>query len=195
MDKLDIMIVGVGGQGSLLASKVIGSVALDNSYDVKMSEVHGMAQRGGSVVTCVKLGPKVHSPVVARGEADIILAFEQLEGYRWLEYLKPEGRMIVNSQQIEPIPVIIGQADYPRNIIEKLEDTLKKVEVLDALKMALEAGSKKAVNIVMLGKMAAKLSFEREDWLEAVEEHVPDRFVDVNVRAFNSGYELGRGKE
>ncbi|MFW6256819.1 MAG: indolepyruvate oxidoreductase subunit beta [Bacillota bacterium] len=195
MDNLNIMIVGVGGQGSLLASKVIGSVAMQNSYDVKMSEVHGMAQRGGSVVTYVKMGSKVYSPVVDRGEADFVLAFEQLEGLRWLEYLNPEGEMIVNSQKIEPVPVIIGEAEYPDNILNMLSDNLNHVKVLDALDMALDAGTKKAVNIVMLGVMARMLSFDKEDWVTAICEHVPAEYEDVNLDAFNRGYNYSSGKE
>lgn len=188
MNKLNIMIVGVGGQGTLLASKVIGNVALNKSYDVKMSEVHGMAQRGGSVVTYVKLAEKVYSPIVERGEADIILAFEQLEALRWIEYLKPAGRLLINNQQIDPMPVIIGNAKYPDNIIEKLRDKYPNIRVIDAFKIAKESGNIKTVNTVMIGLMARSLDFEKEDWFISIKEMVPEKFIEVNIKAFEAGY-------
>ena len=141
METKNIMIVGVGGQGTLLASKLLGAVLLEKDYDVKVSEVHGMSQRGGSVVTYVRFGEKVYSPIIDKGEADIILSFELLEAARWLEYLKPGGQMIVNTQRMEPMPVIIGAAEYPEDIVAKMEQAGAKVDAMDFLEIANEAGS------------------------------------------------------
>ena len=149
-----IMIVGVGGQGTLLASRILGSALLSKGYDVKVSEVHGMSQRGGSVVTYVKYGEKVYSPVIGEGEADLILAFEQLESARWLSCLKPDGKIIVNTQKIDPMSVVIGDCAYPENIIDSVKASGAYVEELDALPLAVEAGSAKAVNVVLIGAMA-----------------------------------------
>ena len=147
----NIMIVGVGGQGTLLASKLLGYVLMQQGYDVKVSEVHGMSQRGGSVVTYVRFGDKVYSPVIDKGEADYILSFEKLEALRWIEYLKIGGQIITNTQEVDPMPVITGAMQYPDNIIEKLESAGAKVDAKDFLSIAEEAGSAKAVNIVLMG--------------------------------------------
>ena len=154
METKNIMIVGVGGQGTLLASKLLGAVLLEKDYDVKVSEVHGMSQRGGSVVTYVRFGEKVYSPIIDKGEADIILSFELLEAARWLEYLKPGGQMIVNTQRMEPMPVIIGAAEYPEDIVAKMEQAGAKVDAMDFLSIANEAGSSKAVNITLMGRLS-----------------------------------------
>lgn len=188
MKKLNIMIVGVGGQGTLLASRVLGNVALKLGYDVKVSEVHGMSQRGGSVVTYVKMADKVYSPLIEKGEADIILAFERLEALRWLEFLKAGGKMVINTQKINPMPVIIGKAKYPEGIVEKIKENYENIEVIDALKAARESGSIKAVNIVLLGVMAKSTDIKKEVWLEAIREVVPQRLLDINIKAFESGY-------
>ncbi|MFW6035650.1 MAG: indolepyruvate oxidoreductase subunit beta [Halothermotrichaceae bacterium] len=190
MNKLSIMIVGVGGQGTLLASRVIGNVALNNNFDVKMSEVHGMAQRGGSVVTNVKIARKVYSPIIEKGEADIILAFEQLEALRWIEYLKPGGKIIVNDQQIEPIPVIIGKAEYPEDILEKLKNNYSNITTINALDIARNCGTIKAVNTVMIGLMASSLDIEKSEWLETIKNIVPAKFKETNVDAFEAGYKF-----
>jgi indolepyruvate ferredoxin oxidoreductase beta subunit len=190
MTKLNIMIVGVGGQGTLLASRVLGNVALKKSYEVKVSEVHGMSQRGGSVVTYVKLGPKVYSPMIEKGEANIILSFEQLEALRWVNYLKDDGMIIINDQKINPMPVIMGKAEYPQNIIEKIKDTYKNVKSLDALSIAKQCGNIKAVNIVLIGVMARSTDIEKEIWIESIREAVPQKFLDVNIRAFEAGYSI-----
>lgn len=191
MDKLNIMIVGVGGQGTLLASRVLGNVALKEGYDVKLSEVHGMAQRGGSVVTYVKLGDKVYSPIVDKGEADIIIAFEQLEALRWVEYLKEDGKLVVNEQKINPMPVIIGKAKYPENIIQRLKENFKNVITLDALNIAKECGNIKAVNTVLLGLLAKSMNIDKESWIESLKENVPEKALDVNLKAFEAGYSRG----
>ncbi len=186
---LSIMIVGVGGQGTLLASRVIGDVGIKKNYDVKVSEVHGMSQRGGSVVTYVKLGDKVYSPIVEKGEADIILAFEQLEALRWIEYLKEGGKLITNDQKIDPMPVIMGKAKYPEGIIDKLKNNYETISV-DALSIAKQSGNIKAVNTVLLGIAAKLTGIEKEIWLEAITETVPAKFLDVNLKAFEEGYKV-----
>ena len=187
----DIMIVGVGGQGSLLASKLLGSVLLAENYDVKVSEVHGMSQRGGSVVTYVRFGDKVYSPVIDKGEADIILAFEQLEAYRALPWLKKGGRIIVNEQKINPMPVITGAANYPENIIEKLKE-MCSVTSLDALELAKEAGSIKTVNVVLIGVLAKSTDIPYESWVKTLLKTVPEKFAEMNLKAFELGYNFDR---
>ena len=156
METKNIMIVGVGGQGSLLASKLLGRILLEKGYDVKVSEVHGMSQRGGSVVTYVRFGDKVYSPVIDKGQADFIVSFEELEAARWTEYLKPGGKIITNTQQIAPMPVIIGAAEYPQNLISEMRAKGLDVDAIDVLSLAESAGSSKAVNIVLMGNMMHK---------------------------------------
>ncbi|MBS7298439.1 MAG: indolepyruvate oxidoreductase subunit beta [Eubacteriales bacterium] len=182
-----IMIVGVGGQGTLLASRILGNTVINEGYDVKVSEVHGMSQRGGSVVTYVKFGEKVYSPIIDMGEADIILAFEQLEAYRALPYLKKGGKMIANNQKINPMPVITGVAEYPENIFEKISKEAELIEV-DALSLAEEAGNFKAVNVVLIGVMAKSTDIPYEKWVETIKTTVPPKFLDVNLKAFDLGY-------
>lgn len=186
-----IMIVGVGGQGTLLASRLLGSALLSKGYDVKVSEVHGMSQRGGSVVTYVKFGEQVYSPTVEEGEADYILAFEQLEAARWLAYLKPEGKLIVNIQQIDPMPVVIGAAEYPQGVLEALKASGADITALDALAIAMDAGSAKAVNVVLMGVLAQHMELSREDWDHALEETIPPKFLEMNQLAFSMGYDYG----
>ncbi|MBR4893305.1 MAG: indolepyruvate oxidoreductase subunit beta [Clostridia bacterium] len=183
----NIMIVGVGGQGTLLASRILGNTVIEEGYDVKVSEVHGMSQRGGSVVTYVKYGEKVYSPIIDRGEADIILAFELLEAYRALPYLKKGGKMIVNTQSIDPMPVITGVAKYPENIVEKLSAEIDVLPI-DALKLAKEAGNIKAVNVVLIGVMAKSTDIPYEKWVEIIKKTVPEKFLQVNLKAFDLGY-------
>lgn len=184
---MNLLIVGVGGQGTLLASRILGTVALKLNFDVKVSEVHGMSQRGGSVVTYVKFGEKVFSPLIEKGEADLIIAFEQLEALRWIEYLKKDGKMIINEQEIDPMPVIIGKAKYPENILETLKKG-HKIYTLDALKIARECGTIKAVNIVLLGVMAKQAGINKEVFVEAINEVVPAKVLKVNLKAFAQGY-------
>ncbi len=183
-----IMIVGVGGQGTLLASRILGSALLSKGYDVKVSEVHGMSQRGGSVVTYVKYGEKVYSPVVGEGEADLILAFEQLEAARWLSHLKTDGKVIVNTQKIDPMSVVIGDAQYPDGVLDSIKSAGAEVHELDALSLAVEAGSPKATNVVLIGAMAKNTDVDKEIWLEAVESCVPAKFLELNLKAFELGY-------
>ena len=183
-----VMIVGVGGQGTLLASRVLGSAMLSQGVDVKVSEVHCMSQRGGSVVTYVRYGDKVYSPIIAQGEADVLLAFEALEAARYLPWLKPEGTVVVNTQQMDPMPVVTGVAEYPKDILGKVREQGVKVVALDALGMAEEAGSSKAVNVVLIGAMAKKLDLPKEVWIDTIKETVPSKFIDMNLKAFELGY-------
>lgn len=186
---MNIMIVGVGGQGTLLASRILGKVAIKEGYDVKVSEVHGMSQRGGSVVTYVKYGDKVYSPIIDKGEADIVLAFEILEAYRSLPFLKKGGKMIANTQKMNPMPVIIGAAQYPENIEQKLSEKIN-LQAVDALSAAEEAGNIKAVNVVLIGLLAKSMSIDKNVWLETIQETVPPKFLDVNMKAFELGYNM-----
>ena len=187
MDALNIMIVGVGGQGSLLASKLLGKLLLNEGYDVKVSEVHGMSQRGGSVVTYVRAGDKVYSPIIDKGEADFIVSFEKLEAARYASFLKKDGRIIVNSQEIDPMPVIIGAAEYPADALDKLSAQGVNIDCIDALTPALEAGSAKAVNIVLMGRLSKYLSIEEDKWLSAIEQSVKPQFADMNKTALKLG--------
>ena len=187
METKNIMIVGVGGQGSLLASKLLGHLLLSEGYDVKVSEVHGMSQRGGSVVTYVRYGDRVCSPVIDRGEADFIVSFELLEAARWLPFLKKDGVIVTNTQQIDPMPVITGAAQYPENLKEKLIATGAKVDALDCLKLAEEAGSSKAVNIVLLGRLSHYFDLPVEKWMASLEANVPAKFLEMNKKAFALG--------
>ena len=187
MQTKNIMIVGVGGQGSLLASKLLGKLLLTGGYDIKVSEVHGMSQRGGSVVTYVRFGDKVYSPIIDRGEADFIVSFELLEAARYTEYLRPEGRIITNTQQINPMPVITGAASYPENLVQKMENAGLAVDAIDALSLAEEAGSAKAVNLVLLGRLSRYFDFTEEEWMKAIETSVPAKFLELNKKAFRLG--------
>ena len=186
----NIMIVGVGGQGSLLASKLLGHLLLTEGYDVKVSEVHGMSQRGGSVVTYVRFGEKVYSPIIDKGQADFIVSFEKLEAARYLEYLKKDGRIVVNTQEIDPMPVVIGAMEYPKDLIAKLEATGANVDAMDCLTLANEAGSAKAVNIVLMGRLSKYFDIPLEKWQKAIDECVPAKFAGLNHKAFL----LGRGE-
>ena len=187
METKNIMIVGVGGQGSLLASKLLGHLLMAQGYDVKVSEVHGMSQRGGSVVTYVRYGDKVFSPVIDKGQADYIVSFEILEAARWLPFLKKDGQIVTNTQQIDPMPVITGAAQYPENLVEKLKATGAKVDALDCLSLAEEAGSAKAVNIVLLGRLSHYFDLPEEAWMKSLEANVPPKFLEMNKKAFELG--------
>ncbi len=186
----NIMIVGVGGQGSLLASKLLGHVVMQAGYDVKVSEVHGMSQRGGSVVTYVKYSDEtVWSPVINEGEADIIISFELLEAARWVGFLKKGGTLVVNDQKIAPMPVIMGAAQYPEEIAEKLRAIGVNLKLFDALHLAEQAGSAKATNVVLMGAVANAMDFSEEMWQKALEECVPSKFLELNRKAFALGRE------
>ena len=188
MEARNIMIVGVGGQGSLLASKLLGKLLMEQGYDVKVSEVHGMSQRGGSVVTYVRCGERVASPVIDRGEADFIVSFELLEAARWLEFLRPGGQIVTSTQQIDPMPVITGAAEYPTGLVEAMRAAGAKVDALDCLALAEQAGSSKAVNIVLMGRLSHYFdSIPAEAWDAALAAVVPPKFLELNRRAFALG--------
>ena len=190
METKNIMIVGVGGQGSLLASKLLGHLLMEQGYDVKVSEVHGMSQRGGSVVTYVRFGDKVYSPIIDKGEADFIVSFELLEAARWTEYLKKDGRIVTNTQQVNPMPVITGAAAYPQHLERKMAQAGIQVDAFDALKLAEEAGSSKAVNIVLMGRLSRYFpEIPQEEWRAAIAKSVPEKFLEMNQRAFSLGRE------
>ncbi len=187
METKNVMIVGVGGQGSLLASKLLGRVLLEQGYDVKVSEVHGMSQRGGSVVTYVRYGDKVASPVIDKGEADFIVSFELLEAARWVSFLRPGGQIVTSTQQIDPMPVVTGAAQYPENLVEKMRAAGAKVDALDCLALAKQAGSSKAVNIVLMGRLSHYFDLPQEAWQKAMEAIVPAKFLEMNKKAFELG--------
>lgn len=184
----NIMIVGVGGQGTLLASKLLGKAFVEKGFDVKVSEVHGMSQRGGSVVTYVRYGEKVYSPVIDKGEADIIISFEQLESARWLGFLKPDGVLISNTQKIDPMPVITGAATYPDDILQSIRQKDINIIEVDALGLAKKAGSPKVTNVVLLGVAAHFLGFDKPTWIDVISSTVPPKTVEINKRAFENGY-------
>ena len=188
MQTKNVMIVGVGGQGSLLASKLLGKLLLTKGYDIKVSEVHGMSQRGGSVVTYVRFGDKVYSPIIDKGEADFIVSFEKLEAARYASFLKEGGKIIVNSQEIDPMPVITGAAEYPSDALDVLSAKGIDIDCINALAPALEAGSSKAVNIVLMGRLSKYLDIDSAKWTQAIEQTVAQKFVEMNKKAF----ELGR---
>lgn len=188
METKNVMIVGVGGQGSLLASKLLGRLLTQEGFDVKVSEVHGMSQRGGSVVTYVRFGDRVYSPVISTGEADYIVSFEKIEAARYAGILKKGGKIIVNSQMIDPMPVITGAAEYPENILDELRSKGVFVDEIDALSLAQQAGNAKSVNIVLMGRLAKYFDIDYEKWTEAIRASVKPQFVEVNLKAFDLGY-------
>ncbi|MFA6808729.1 MAG: indolepyruvate oxidoreductase subunit beta [Eubacteriales bacterium] len=186
----NILIVGVGGQGTILTSKVLSRVAQRLGKDVKVSEIHGMAQRGGSVISQVRYGENVASPIIPQGEADIILAFEKLEALRALPSLKTNGQILINDQEINPMPVVTGAADYPIDTIEQIKKKCSKTVVVDALKEAIAAGNAKAVNVVLIGLLSKFLNIDKQIWLEVLQQTVPAKFLDVNIKAFEAGRNL-----
>lgn len=187
------MIVGVGGQGTLLTSRILGGMTVEAGYDVKLSEVHGMAQRGGSVVTFVRYGTEVHEPIVEEGQADVLIAFERLEALRYAHFLKPQGVIIVNDWRIDPITVVTGAASYPDHIIEDLS---KKYQVysMNAMEEAQKLGTTKAFNVIILGMAARHMDFDKEMWLNVIEKTVPKKTVDINKQAFLLGFTGGMSK-
>ena len=192
METKSIMIVGVGGQGSLLASRLLGNVLLAQGYDVKVSEVHGMSQRGGSVVTYVKYGDKVYSPVIEKGEADAVISFELLEAARCLPYLKKGGHLITSTQQIDPMPVITGAAEYPTDLVDKIKAAGADIVAVDALSLAEQAGTAKASNVVLMGVLASRMDYPEELWQKAIEQCVPSKFLELNKKAFELGKNAGK---
>lgn len=187
-DTKNIMIVGVGGQGTLLTSRILGGIMVKGGYDVKLSEVHGMSQRGGSVVTYVRYGEKVAEPIVEEGQADVLIAFERLEALRYAHFLKPDGALIVNDHRMDPITVVTGAAQYPENIIENLSKNYK-VYSINAAEEALKLGNSRVFNNVVLGLAAQHMDFTKEEWLEVIADTVPPKTIEINQKAFLIGYE------
>lgn len=185
----NIMIVGVGGQGTLLTSRILGGLAMEAGFDVKISEVHGMAQRGGSVVTYVRYGEQVAEPIVEEGQADVLIAFERLEALRYAHFLKKDGVLIVNDQKIEPMTVVTGAAQYPENIIEELGKKYKTVS-LNAMEEALKLGNSKVFNTVILGVAAKNMEFDKDAWIRVINATVPQKTIEINLKAFETGYGL-----
>lgn len=190
METKNIMIVGVGGQGTLLTSRILGGITVEAGYDVKLSEVHGMAQRGGSVVTFVRYGTEVNEPIVEEGQADVLIAFERLEALRYAHFLKPQGVIVVNDWRIDPITVVTGAAAYPDHIIEDLSKQ-HKVYSINAMEEALKLGNAKAFNVIVLGLAARHMDFDQEMWLNVIENTVPPKTVEINKKAFLLGYSGG----
>lgn len=187
MKGMNIMVVGVGGQGTLLTSRIIGKTALSAGYDVKLSEVHGMAQRGGSVVTFIRFGKEVAEPVVEAGDADILISFERLEALRYAHYLKKDGMIVVNDSRIDPMTVVTGTEKYPENIIERLKQK-HNVHVIDGNSIAAELGNSRVLNSAVLGAAAKFIGFSREEWVKTVESTVPPKTAETNIKAFNKGF-------
>jgi len=191
METKNIMIVGVGGQGTLLTSRILGGLTIQAGYDVKLSEVHGMAQRGGSVVTFVRYGEKVHEPIVEEGQADILIAFEKLEALRYAHFLKKDGVIILNDQRIDPMPVVIGAAKYPSDIVENLAKN-HRIYKINAMDEAKKLGNSKVFNMIVLGMAATHMDFSKEEWLSVIEKTVPPKTIDINKKAFEIGYNLNK---
>lgn len=186
---MNILIAAVGGQGAVLASRILGKMAQNKGLDVKVSEVHGMSQRGGSVVTYVRFGEKIHSPIIEKGTADIILAFEMLEGARYVGWLRPGGTLITSRQRIDPMPVITGIAKYPDDLEEWFQAIPIHYKIIDALSYAKEAGNQKTVNVVLIGALAATTDIEEDKWRTAIKETVQEKLAGINLKAFELGYE------
>lgn len=187
---INVLLVGVGGQGTILATRILAKAAQDAGYDIKVSETKGMSQRGGSVVTQVRLGQRVYSPLIAEKNADVILAFEKMEALRWLPYLKDGGTIIVNNQAIDPVSVLSGAAVYPEDCLERIRQLTPNTIVVDALSIALQCGNPKVLNVVLVGLLAKLLPIDKGLWLNALQVRVPEKLIDVNMKAFAEGYNL-----
>ncbi len=185
-----LLLVGVGGQGTILVSKILSQGLVKEGYDVKMSEIHGMSQRGGSVTTQIRFGEKVYSPSIDKGEADVIIAFEKLEAARYISQLRKSGTLIVNDEEIYPLPVLSGLAEYPDGVIESLKKSVDNIKVIEAKKIAEELGEVRSQNIVMLGCLVKALDLENIDWIELIKENLPERVHEVNIKAFGKGLSL-----
>ncbi|KUG03180.1 indolepyruvate oxidoreductase subunit iorb [hydrocarbon metagenome] len=186
----DILIVGVGGQGTLLTSRILADVAVQMGYDVKVSEVHGMAQRGGSVVTQVRYGKKVYSPIIKKGDADILLAFEKLEAARWLDYLKSDGMVIINDERVDPLPVMSGKVKYPEDIVDKIKNMVPNTRLINATEIASQCGNTRAANVVLVGVLAAVAGLPVQEMKKAIRALVPEKAVDINLKAFDEGMNI-----
>lgn len=182
----NILLVGVGGQGTILASRILSTALVNAGYDVKMSEVHGMAQRGGSVTTQIRYGDKVFSPIIGRGEADVMVCFEKMEALRWIEYVKPDAKIVINDFEIPSAPILVGAEEYPQGIIEELSSKAE-VSVFKAAEIAKELGNPKAMNIVLLGALVKAMGIEDMDWDTIIAQNVKKGFEEINIKAFRAG--------
>lgn len=188
-----VLLVGVGGQGTILASKLLTIGLMESGYDVRMSEIHGMSQRGGSVSSQVRYGDKVYSPVIEKGGADILVSFEKMEALRWLDYLKDNGKIIVNDYQINSMPILNGKAEYKGNEIS--EELLRVgAKLIDASKSAIELGNPKTMNIILLGSLVKSMNLEHIDWNQIISDNVKKEFIDINIEAFKVGMNLVKGE-
>lgn len=185
----NILLVGVGGQGTILASRILSTGLVNAGYDVKMSEIHGMAQRGGSVSTQVRFGDKVSSPIIGRGEADILISFEKMEALRWLEYLKPGGKIIVNDFEIPSAPILVGKQDYPEGVLDQLK-AKADTSVIKGAEIAEELGNPRVMNIVLFGALVKALNLPEIDWEKSMKDNIKEKFVDINLKAYKKGMEL-----
>ena len=185
-DIKNILLVGVGGQGTILASKILSTALVNAGYDVKMSEVHGMAQRGGSVTTQIRYGEKVFSPIIGRGEADVMVCFEKMEALRWLDFVKPDGKLVINDYEIPSAPILVGKEPYPEGIIEDLSKKTE-VSVFKAADIAKELGNPKTMNIVLLGALVKAMGIEDLDWDTFISLNVKKGFEELNIKAFRAG--------
>lgn len=188
----NILLVGVGGQGTILASKILSSALVDAGYDVKMSEVHGMAQRGGDVTTQIRYGEKVYSPIIGKGEADVMVCFEKMEALRWIGYIKPTAKVVINDYEIPSAPILVGKAEYPHGVIEELSEKFD-VSVLKAADIARELGNAKAMNIVLLGSLVKALGLVDMDWDAIISANVKKGFEELNIKAFHAGMDAVQG--
>ncbi len=188
MELQSIIICGVGGQGILLASDVLSDVLIDAGFDVKKSEVHGMSQRGGDVVSTVRYGEKVYSPIVGEDEADMILAFERLEALRTLKYLKKDGKLMINDFKWDPLPVATGTLEYPEDVFERVKRKTNNIQIVDAVKVAEELGNIRVANVYLLGVLAKEMAVKRDIWESVIKRRVPEKAVEVNLKAFDKGY-------
>jgi indolepyruvate ferredoxin oxidoreductase, beta subunit len=189
----NILIVGVGGQGILLSADILSLLLVANGFDVKQAEIHGMSQRGGSVHSMVRFGDKIESPLISRGEADYLLAYEELEALRWAPFVRPGGTVIVNTQKIAPVPVALGVAAYPDDPVGRLKATFKDTTVVEANVLGKQAGNVRAANMAMLGALAAGLTFDKKQWIETITRRVPPKTLEINLKAFELGWEVRNG--
>jgi len=192
MNKTDILIAGVGGQGTILTGRVIAALAISEGLDVKTAETHGMAQRGGSVITHVRISEKVYSPLIPQGDGDILLSFEKLEALRWLPYLRAEGIVIVNTQELEPLPVLTGSVDYPEGILEEIEAKVSRLIAVDALAVEPVKQNPRMVNTFLLGILAKNMPFDKNKWLRVMEQEIKAKLVEINKQSFEAGWEYAR---
>ncbi len=185
----NILLSGVGGQGIILASKILATGLMNHGYDVKMSEVHGMAQRGGSVTTQVRFGEKVYSPIIGKGQADILISFEEMETAKWMEFVKPEGTVIINAFRIPSAPILMGSVDYPNGVVEEVRTKVKNTQVFDAAKLAEELGNMKTINVILVGALIKGLGLADIDWEAVIRSLVKEKFVELNLKAFKMGFD------